>query len=473
MSGVTGLAPLTLQLTRGRFASRQGETLLYFVSILASAISATLALTVIGGTVMLYGRWQSPPAPLAEAIAAEPAIESVVMVYFVLGVLATALLVPAMVSLSASAAVLGARGREQRLSALRLLGLSSGDVTRMSLLDSLIQAAIGTLLGAVIHLVTVPLWAGIELEGVALTRTDLYLPWWAALIVCGANIGIALLSSWWGLRQVRISPLGVARQAPKPRVTWFRAVVFVVILAGHFWVLQSVKLGRDIWGYLVMAGVGLMLVVAINVVGPWLLQWFAKGFARLPGAAPLMAARRIQADPRATWRQVGGLGFLAFISGFIATMPIEVNIDGSVQGMSFAEATRWDLTKGVIVMLAAGLILAATAVLISQASAVFERGELTRSLRRLGTPDSFHTKVMWWQNLAPLVLILGQGYVLGAGMAWPMLQVAARLGLTPQLAGTYVVIGVLLGGFLLTALGLIAVQPLQRQVLATQRRRND
>ena len=230
MSAVTGLGSLTMQLTRGRFASRQGETLLYFAFILASAVSSMLALTVLGGTMMLHGRWIDPPPLLAEVRAIEPDIDLVLMVYFVLGLVALALLLPSMVSLSASAAVLGARGREQRLSALRLLGLSSGDITRMSLLDSLIQAVIGTILGLLVYLATVPLWAGVEIEGVALTHTDLNLPWWMSAAVCLTNVLIALLATWWGLRQVRISPLGVARRAAKPKVTWLRAVLFVVVV---------------------------------------------------------------------------------------------------------------------------------------------------------------------------------------------------------------------------------------------------
>ena len=473
MSAVTGLGSLTMQLTRGRFASRQGETLLYFASILASAVSSMLALTVLGGTMMLHGRWIDPPPLLAEVRAIEPDIDLVLMVYFVLGLVALALLLPSMVSLSASAAVLGARGREQRLSALRLLGLSSGDITRMSLLDSLIQAVIGTILGLLVYLATVPLWAGVEIEGVALTHTDLNLPWWMSAAVCLTNVLIALLATWWGLRQVRISPLGVARRAAKPKVTWLRAVLFVVVVIGLHFGFRQFSLGREIWGYLLLAGACLLAVAVFNLSGPWWLQSFAKLFVRLPGTSVLLASRRIQADARATWRQVGGLGFLALIGGYVTTIPIEVNVNTTGAVLNFAEATRWDFTKGAIVMLVAGLILSATAVLITQASEVFERAELTRALHRIGAPASFHTRAMWVQNLGPLVVALGVGYLLGYGMAYPVVQFASSLGYEPELSPTWALLGVLAAGFLLSVLSLLAVQPLQRQVLGAQRRRND
>ena len=136
MSAATGLTGLTFQLTRARFAVRQGEALLFFASVLANTISAALAFTIAGGTMMFHERWSHPTGLLATLKAEDSDFGLVLMFYFVLALIATALLVPTMISLSASAAVLGARGREQRLSALRLLGLSSGDVTRMSLIDS-------------------------------------------------------------------------------------------------------------------------------------------------------------------------------------------------------------------------------------------------------------------------------------------------------------------------------------------------
>ena len=164
MSAATGLTGLTFQLTRARFAVRQGEALLFFAAVLANTISAALAFTVAGGTMMFYTRWDQPTGLLAALKAEDPSFDLILGFYVVLALIATALLVPAMTSLSASAAVLGAQGREQRLAALRLLGLSSGDVTRMSLIDSAIQASIGTLLGGLLYLVTAPFWGALEFQ---------------------------------------------------------------------------------------------------------------------------------------------------------------------------------------------------------------------------------------------------------------------------------------------------------------------
>ena len=470
MSRATGLSDLTLRLTRARFATRQGESLLYFAAIFATTISAALALTVAAGTMMFYNRWRQPPDEFAAIITQDPTFDVVLMFYFVLALVATALLIPAMVSLSASAAVLGARGRERRLAALRLLGLSSSDVTRMSLIDSTIQATIGTILGSLIYVLTAPLWRVLEFQNLP---TALHLPWWLALAVMALNIVIALLATWWGLRQVRISPLGVARRGVGPKLTAARVVIFVGALGGFAIFGNVMHLGRGTLSYLIMAAAIAAVVAGYNLFGPWLLQIGAKLYGHLPGPAALLASRRIMADPRAIWRRVGGLGFIGLVAGYLGTMPFEMNGNADPLVTDFAAATQWDFTKGAIVTLAVVLTLTATAIMISQASAVFERADLTIALHRIGTPAGFHVRVQWLENLGPLVVVTGIGFGLGVAMGLPMLNLAKRLGAEHSNTGMIVVGCVILAGFGLTALALLATQPLHAQVLGTQRRRND
>ena len=194
---VTGLPSLSLQLTRARFAAREGESLLYLASIAAYTVASALALTVAGGTWMFYTRWQEPYGVLAEAVALDPTFEQVSMFYFVLALFACALVIPSVMALASGAAVLGARGRERRLAALRLLGPSSGDVTRMSLIDTVLQALIGTVLGFVIYAVTVPLWTNLEFQALPILVSEMWAPWWLLLAVCLAVPLIGLIATAW------------------------------------------------------------------------------------------------------------------------------------------------------------------------------------------------------------------------------------------------------------------------------------
>ena len=470
MSAATGLTGLTFQLTRARFAVRQGEALLFFASVLANTISAALAFTIAGGTMMFHERWHHPTGVLAALKAEDPTFDLILMFYLILALIATALLVPAMISLSASAAVLGARGREQRLSALRLLGLSSGDVTRMSLIDSAIQAGIGTLLGGLSYLVTAPAWGALEFQS---QPVALVLPWWLALTVAAANVVIALIATWWGLRQVRISPLGVARRGVKPPTTWKRVAVFVGILVAAFVLLPHLLTGREVMGYVVFAAIIGCVIFGYNLFGPWMLQRFSRLYFLLPGPAALMAGRRIMADPRSAWRRIGGLGILALIAGYLGRMPFEMEAKGSEALAIFSEKVTWDFTKGVVITLAVALMLTATSILISQASSVFERSDLTIALHRLGTPEPFHARAQWLENLGPLALVTTTGYLIGFGLAQPMASLAEKHGLHTPVTGIVVVIAVIVAGFVLAALALLATQPLQKRVLGTQRRRND
>ena len=470
MSAATGLTGLTFQLTRARFAVRQGEALLFFASVLANTISAALAFTIAGGTMMFHERWHHPTGVLATLKAEDPTFDLILMFYLILALIATALLVPAMISLSASAAVLGARGREQRLSALRLLGLSSGDVTRMSLIDSAIQAGIGPLLGGLSYLVTAPAWGALEFQS---QPVALVLPWWLALTVAAANVVIALIATWWGLRQVRISPLGVARRGVKPPTTWKRVAVFAGILVAAFVLLPLLQTGREVMSYVVFAAVIGCVIFGYNLFGPWMLQRFSRLYFLLPGPAALMAGRRIMADPRSAWRRIGGLGILALIAGYLGRMPFEMEAKGSEALAIFSEKVTWDFTKGVVITLAVALMLTATSILISQASSVFERSDLTIALHRLGTPEPFHARAQWLENLGPLALVTTTGYLIGFGLAQPMASLAEKHGLHTPVTGIVVVIAVIVAGFVLAALALLATQPLQKRVLGTQRRRND
>ena len=66
---------LTWHLTKARFRSRQGESLLYLASILAYTVCTGLALTVAGGTYMFYNRWMSPTGIAAQLLEADASFE--------------------------------------------------------------------------------------------------------------------------------------------------------------------------------------------------------------------------------------------------------------------------------------------------------------------------------------------------------------------------------------------------------------
>lgn len=135
----------------------------------------------------------------------------------------------------------------------------------------------------------------------------------------------------------------------------------------------------------------------------------------------------------------------------------------------FVTAARWDFTTGAMITLGIGMVLSAASILITQASAVFERAEQSTALTKMGAPSGYLSRVSWLETLGPLVLALVMAAALGAAMADPL----RMIGGTDTSTGLLILAGVLGAGFVLAVGALAATEPLQRQVLGVQRRRND
>lgn len=465
------LVDLSLRLTGARLAMRQGEGLLYLASVAAFAVSSALALTVAGGTWMFVQRNTHPTGLHAELIAGDPTFQAMLATYVMLAVIACALLLPAMAGLASGAAVLGARGRDRRLAVLRLVGLSSSDVTRMSLIDTAIQAVAGIAIGLVLYLTTLPLWGNLTMQAMPVQPGEMLLPWWGSLAVCAATFATGVFAAAWGLRRVRISPLGVSKRANSPAMRAWRAALFAVVVVVAVAAMQVLRID-GLMPTLIFGGIILTVIWVFNLFAAWLLQLLAGSLARTPNATVMWASRRVQADAKITWRRVSGLGLLSLIGGFMAVMPFGTGSDLNPAEQTFADAVIWDLNKGAIITLAVGFALTAMSIFIAQASSVLERAEQTLALSNMGAPRRFITRVMWWETLAPLVVAVILGTGLGMLLSSPMLATATAMGVEGW-KGLSLMGGVLAAGIGLTVVALTACTPLQSRVLDTHERRND
>lgn len=468
--GATGLIGLTLHLTRARFRARQGETLLYLASTLAFAVCGLASLTVAAGAWMFRQRSQHPSGLLAQAVAEEPTMQTVLDFYFVLALVACALLIPTTISLAKAAAVLGARGREQRLAVLRLVGLSAREVTRMSLVDTLIQVTVGLAIGAIGYLLTFSLWSNLSMQGMPIAPSEMLLPWWLAAAVWFAVSVVAVVASYWGLRQVRISPLGVSRRASNPLLAWWRLVVLVAVLVVAFVAPSLLTLDDQVAGVLIFGAIVLAVVIGVNIAAPFILQQVARATVRFLPPAGMWAARRVVANPRETWGRVSTVGLLALIAAFMSRLPLTFNENMEGAARTFAQESQHDMTTGAMITLGVGLVVAAISIFISQASAIFERAEQSYALTNMGAAPRYLTRVRWLEVMVPLALALVAGYGLGYLLATPMVNAAIELGYYTGARAAAAVMGTLVLGWLLGAMALVACQPLQRRVLRQRKR---
>lgn len=456
MSIPVSLAP---RLAIERIRSTRGAGVLDAMAVLAFTVTSWLALTVAGGTWMFLGRWQEPGR------LTDPEWAAGAPTYVGLAGFACALLVIPVLALGGGAARLGARGRARRLASLRLVGMTGGEVVGVSVIETLVQAALGVTLGSLVYGLSLPAWQLASFQQQPVDWREMLLPWWLWSPVAVTLLVLAVLSTVVGLRQVTISPLGVARQQTPRRLGPWRLVILLVLVVGFMIYARGTDIANAV-GLLIVVGFLAIVIGAIALVGPWLLQLAALPATRTRRVPRLLAARRILDDPRAAWRSVATVALLGFIAGFIVTMP------GATGGSSvddYQAAFVADLHAGVAITLSVGLVLAATATLIQQAAGVFDRAPEAIALDRMGVPRAVHASVRRSVVLAPLAVALGTSVPLGIALSLPF---AVATDGFPMTGVTILVVTVALG-FVLTFAAAEACRPLQAGVLADQRRRND
>lgn len=439
------------------------------LAVLAFAITTMLALTVAGGTNMFYGRWQNPPASLERIIenTGNPytSATDVASMYLTLAIIACAILVVPILSLGAGAARLGASGRAKRLASLRLLGMTGGEVVVMSVIETIILTLGGALLGGILFLLSLPLWRFISFHDQPLTPGDMVGPWWLNLAVLGVITLLSALSTIIGLRQVVISPLGVAKRETPKALQFWRVIVFVAAIVIFAFAAQSFNaITSDIMTYLFMGGVIMFMLFTVNLVGPWIIQLVARPLVRTSNPATLLAMRRLVSQPRDAWRNVGGLAFIGFISAFTLTVP------DAPDDPLFALQVK-DIGMGIIITLAIGLLVAATSTLINQAAYAVDRAEQTVALTRMGTPRKVFSGARYRQVLLPLITTLGVSIPLG--LLVMRLLIVGTPAETAQTNNIVSLIVVILIGIALSIAAAAATRPIETRILTTDYRRND
>ena len=232
----------------------------------------------------------------------------------ILTVVALAILAPVLIFIGTATRLSAAR-REERFAAMRLVGATRRQVSLLAATESTAAAVLGVAVGfGIFFLLRIPV-AGIPLIGQPFFPAELRLSLSDVLVVAIGVPVAAAVAARRALRQVHISPLGVARRVtPIPPRAW-RVVPLLAGLAElGFWTVHghpaSIPGQIQAW-----ASSFLLIIVGLFVAGPWLTMAAARGMARWtsrPGT--LIAARRLADDPRAAFRAVSGLVLALFIT---------------------------------------------------------------------------------------------------------------------------------------------------------------
>ncbi|GAA2873509.1 hypothetical protein Acy02nite_31260 [Actinoplanes cyaneus] len=243
-----------------------------------------------------------------------------------LSVVAAALLFPLLIFIGTATRLSAAR-REQRFAAMRLVGATPRQITRLAVVESAAAALTGTLAGFAVFFAIRAGLARIPFTGEPFFPGDLSLSLADVLIVAAGVPLAAALAARIALRRVRISPLGVTRRVtPDPPRAW-RVIPLLVALGELAYLVgdrPQTREGQTV-GYL--SGIfGVM--IGLMIAGPWLTMAGSRLLARRARRpATLIAGRRLADDPRAGFRAVSGLMLALFVTstatGVITTIVAE------------------------------------------------------------------------------------------------------------------------------------------------------
>ena len=207
------------------------------------------------------------------------------------------------------------RQRERRLAAIRLVGATRSQIALVAAAETGLAAVIGTGLGWALYEVGRRVIAAtVIFQGGHFWLEDLAAPpRLLAAVLVGTPL-LVTLTTIVSLRQIQRSALAVHRRGRRRGPSPWTSVPLVVGLGGMLALLafrdpltQSGDNGSSLMSVL-SSLLTLSTIEGFVLMGPWLVMQVGRGIARLTRSVPgLLAARRIAADPYATFRSVSAV----------------------------------------------------------------------------------------------------------------------------------------------------------------------
>lgn len=249
--------------------------------------------------------------------------------YILLGIGATILLFPIIVFISI-ATQLGSAQREKRYAALRLIGATRKQVSRIMAVESLGAATVGVIIGSLIYLAVLPLMSQYYFDGMRFYASDLTVSISQYVFMVALTLVFCLVANWWGMRHVHVSPLGVARSGKTgkhPRA-WRSLLLLPGVLLFAWFSLPSGAEWLQVNGsghnanlvlLLLMAGI-MSIMFGLLLAGSWLTSSISRLLSnRTQSVTTLLAGKRIASQSKRVFRSVSGVVLALFAGSFYLT----------------------------------------------------------------------------------------------------------------------------------------------------------
>jgi ABC-type antimicrobial peptide transport system permease subunit len=250
-----------------------------------------------------------------------------IFIYMILIFGATILLFP-IVMFVAIATQLGSAQREKRYAAMRLVGATRSQITRIMALESFAAAVAGIVLGSVAYLLARILLMQFQFNGMRFWPSDITVTIGQYCLIAAITMVLCLVANWWGMRHVQTSPLGVARTqrigkkphfwSTLPLLLGLATFIVLSVPAGKKWFTENSS-DNMMPTLALMAGI-LLVMFGLIWAGSWLTSKIAKLFARhTQNAQTLIATKRIAGYSKQIFRSVSGVVLALFAGSFYLT----------------------------------------------------------------------------------------------------------------------------------------------------------
>lgn len=210
---------------------------------------------------------------------------------------------------------LGAARREQRLAAMRLVGMTDREARASAAVAAALTSALSALVGWALFVLLTPVAAPALPVEDGVWPDDVRLPVLSLVAVLVVFPVLSVVANWWGLRSLVTSPLGVERRTHAPRSRRWPSVLFVggAVLLGV--IATDVLDDRVLRSRLALLATALLMLGLVGVV-PLVARAVATRLAeRGRGLSTLVGARQITADPARATRSSVGLALLVCAAG--------------------------------------------------------------------------------------------------------------------------------------------------------------
>lgn len=215
---------------------------------------------------------------------------------------------------------LGAAQRRDRLSTLRLIGATRGDVARISAVETGVTSLVGALAGVALARLLVPLAAQLRIDGGRFFAADLVASPLTAVVAVAVTVAASMAVAVARVRRSDPGPLGASRPSAEtvPRA-WRLAPVGLGVTGMVAVTVAEISGVRVPYSAALLIAGFVITSVGLLAAGPYLTWLVTRGAAgRARDASGLIAMSRISRAPRATFRSVGGLVIAVFMVSVFA-----------------------------------------------------------------------------------------------------------------------------------------------------------